>query len=700
MKLKTLLKSTLTALMLVTVVTSGQSQIIISQYYEGTSNNKWIELTNIGPDVDLTTNPIYLHMIGGKAAKDVTTSTSSLVASFNSGTWTSGSSKLVKNTNSVLPAYATADASHDYLSFNGAFDVVYTSTSDATTAGTAWAARTDMVCEVVGNLTTATSYLDISYVRNQNIVAGNTTFTVAEWTTYALADVDAATTNTTQRLGYHAFGSDKTAPFATFNPAKTATNVLIATPITITFDKAIRKLNDSPIVNTDLISPFVTLKEKNSGNAVDFTATIDDAKKVITIKPNAKLSNSMEYEVAITSVEDEVGNATETLSSTFTTMDASTPFVTNTTILEAKYYAGGNLNVTWTSANITNVKVELFDGAAYSEVVATTPAAEGKCSATIPATSKYGEKYKVRVSNVDGATVNSESSPFTVVAVANTIAGVKTAAKGDIVKYTGKATVTFTRSIAATDKSKAYSQKYIQDETAAILVYDNGAPAFITETYAIGEGISNIEGKIDDFSGLIELVPVATTGEKVTGNPTITPEVRTIVSITSADQCKLVKIENLTISATGNFATGTNYDVAGVANTVFAFRTAFAEADYIGTAIPTTPINVVCLVGQHNDVMQVTPRNLADITTVTGINDNDAVSTKVYPNPFTTDFKINAGKVVRYVTVSNMLGQKVMESAYNEAKITVAASDLKTGVYIVTVKFEDGTSTALRMAKK
>lgn len=431
------------------------------------------------------------------------------------------------------------------------------------------------------------------------------------------------------------------------------------------------------------------------GAATDITTLVPTITLSVgaTVNPLSGTTQNFTSPVVYT-VTAEDGTTTQTWTVTVTL--AST--IANTTTLAEKYYAGDNLTVTWTSANLTNVKVEWFDGTTWSDLAASVPATDGQYVIAIPAASKYGTAYKFRISDAAKTTVKAESNAITIIAVANTLAAVKTATVGDIVKYTGKATVTYARAIQG---NTPYTQKYIQDETAAILIYDNsGIPGFITDTYAIGEGISNIEGKIDSYKNLIEFVPQATTGEKVTGNPTITPEVRTIVSITSADQCKLVKIENLTISATGNFATGTNYDVAGVANTVFAFRTAFAEADYIGTAIPTTPINVVCLVGQYNDVMQVTPRNLADITTVTSINDDDAVSTKAFPNPFSTDFKINAGKVVRNVVVSNMLGQKVMERTYNEIEIEVPASDLRTGVYFVTVKFEDGTTSTLRMVKK
>ncbi|HPN23192.1 MAG TPA: T9SS type A sorting domain-containing protein, partial [Tenuifilaceae bacterium] len=58
--------------------------------------------------------------------------------------------------------------------------------------------------------------------------------------------------------------------------------------------------------------------------------------------------------------------------------------------------------------------------------------------------------------------------------------------------------------------------------------------------------------------------------------------------------------------------TRTNYDVVGQVNTAFVFRSAPDGSDYIGTAIPVHPFDLVCIVGQYNAVMQITPRSLAD----------------------------------------------------------------------------------------
>jgi len=623
-----------------------------------------------------------------------------------------------------------------------------------------------------------------------------------------------------------------------------------------------------------------------------------------TVNPTSGVAQNFTNAITYTvTAEDGTTSQDWIVTVTVTTPPKS---LTNTTTLAAKYYAGETINVTWNATSINSVKVEWFNGSTWSEVAASVPATDGQYALAIAANTTYSTAYKFRISNADDATLNAESAAITVIPTTTNLSDLLTLPANSFVKYTGKATVTYTRT--------SRNQKYIQDATGAVLIDDaTTAPGFISGTYAIGEGISNIEGKIVLYNGLVELVPTATTGEKVTGNPTITPEVRTIASLTHADQCKLVKIVNFSFAtptqfdATGKFVASKNYDVTGFANTAFVFRTAFSEANYIGGQVPTTAITTVGLVGQFNAVMQITARNLADIqsavatladltvngatvtgfnaatlaynvelpygstapviaatavtdatlaitqpatatsqaivvvtaqdgittqtytvdftvaapsidatvtstvytvnstdatitnvpfnetlatfkgniipaanatfevymsdgttvatnlqsgykviataqdgvtkktytvTLLTGIDSNEEVDvkaypnpfstefiinggkvvrnvtvsnmlgqkvmvrdynevvTKAFPNPFSTDFKINAGKVVRNVVVSNMLGQKVMERTYNEIEIEVPASDLRTGVYFVTVKFEDGTSSTLRMVKK
>ncbi len=120
--------------------------------------------------------------------------------------------------------------------------------------------------------------------------------------------------------------ADTTAPTVVFTPADATTDVSIYTNITITFNEAVRNLDNSTLENSDL-AQMITLKEDNaSGADVTFSATIDSEKKVITITPNPGtfefLKYNQDYYVSIaSSVEDSENNAIAFTSATFTTED-------------------------------------------------------------------------------------------------------------------------------------------------------------------------------------------------------------------------------------------------------------------------------------------------------------------------------------------------------------------------------------------
>jgi hypothetical protein len=296
------------------------------------------------------------------------------------------------------------------------------------------------------------------------------------------------------------------------------------------------------------------------------------------------------------------------------------------------YYAGDTVVLTWNSANVTNVLIEVSsdNGATWNSVVGPV-ASDGEEKVAIPGDADYSNQYLLRLIDASNATaIDLTDAAFTIKAVTSNLVDLLTMPNNALVKYVGKATVTYART--------ARNQKYIQDASGAVLIDDaTTAPGFVTGTYAIGDGITNIEGKIVLYNGLVELTPTATTGEPCVGNPVITPEVRTIESLTHLDQCKLVKIEKFSFATTGVYATSSafagskNYDITGYATAVFAFRTLFAESDYIGLEIPLAPVTAVCLVGQFNSTMQITARNLADITSTSA-----DITSSVYTVDFAT----------------------------------------------------------------
>jgi uncharacterized repeat protein (TIGR02543 family) len=402
-------------------------------------------------------------------------------------------------------------------------------------------------------------------------------------------------------------GVDNTPPVATFNPANGATDVAVDVHPTITFNEAIRNIDDSEITNANVAS-LLTLTDPSKG-AFPFTATIDGDKKVITITPNGDLANEVVYTVGIAPVEDASDNAALLQTASFTTISNTTPIITLTSTHTGPYYAGDEVVVTWTSANIETVVVQAW---VPSEGMWMTMASAGGVSGSaffdIPLDAQYSALYKLRVKPSDAETPVSESGTFKVRAVAMDLETVRGYLVNDEFRFDGTAIVTFTRPAGA----PSYNQKFIVDATAGMLIHD--ASTVITTPYAIGDGMSGLVARRAVFNQLVQIVPLADPGAPVSTGNEIVPELKTLSNITSADQGKLVKVNGVTFASSGTFAAGQNYTITDASKGSMFFRTQFAEADYIGQPIPQNPLDLVMLVGQYNADIQLSARSLTDIT--------------------------------------------------------------------------------------
>jgi hypothetical protein len=152
----------------------------------------------------------------------------------------------------------------------------------------------------------------------------------------ALSKSGFAFTPANRTVAVNVAAADTTAPTVVFLPADSATDVAINSTITLTFSEAVRNLDDSALADGDLAA-LITLKETNaSGANVAFTAVINAEKTVITITPNANLTNNQAYYVAIgASVEDAADNALVAVNATFTTVAAAPA---NSTVPETASY--------------------------------------------------------------------------------------------------------------------------------------------------------------------------------------------------------------------------------------------------------------------------------------------------------------------------------------------------------------------------
>ncbi len=485
--------------------------------------------------------------------------------------------------------------------------------------------------------------------------------------------VDGIRIATTWEEAVKAAGGDTTPPVPTFNPANGATDVAIDVQPTITFNEAIRNTDNSEITNANVAS-LLTLTDPSKG-AVPFTATIDGDKKVITITPDADLANEVEYTVSVAPVEDASDNATLLQTASFTTISNTTPVITLTSTHTGPYYANDEVTVTWTSANIETVLVQAWVPSENMWLtMASANGSAGTATFTIPADAQYSAAYKLRVKPSDAETPVSETGTIMVRAVALDLETVRGYLVNDEFRYDGTAIVTFTRPAGA----PGYNQKYIVDETAGMLIHD--ASTVITTPYAIGDGISGLVARRSVFNQLVQIVPLADPGAPVSTGNQIVPEVKTLSNISSADQGKLVLVNGVTFSNTGNFAAGQNYTITDASKASMIYRTQFAEADYIGQPIPQRPMDLIMLVGQFNADLQLSARSMADmeqypqLTVIAGPNGTVSNSSGYYPAE--TELDITAYPAEGYLFVNWTDGSSNVVSTDNPYTFNMPATDL------------------------
>lgn len=308
----------------------------------------------------------------------------------------------------------------------------------------------------------------------------------------------------------------------------------------------------------------------------------------------------------------------------------------------------------------------------------------------------------------------SATTQFTIAASINVanIAALRAGTLNGYYTLTGNAVVSHVRTPAGTvTVSTTRNQKFIQDATGGILIDDSAGK--ITTPFAMGDSMNNVSGQLVDFNGILELVPLQNQTVVSSGNA-LTAQNITIAALNAnvnTYESELISFNAITITGTVSagvvtpltagqlFTTSTNYNVFdGTTNGVL--RTGFAEADYIGTAVPTGTFNATAL--GYDNVSTATPpvltpqfiiRKLADIALLS-TQTNEIAGLKVYPNPVSNGvLHIESNlNTERTISLYNVLGKEVLNTTTSNNTINIAT--LNSGVYIV--KITEGGKTDTR----
>ncbi len=258
----------------------------------------------------------------------------------------------------------------------------------------------------------------------------------------------------------------------------------------------------------------------------------------------------------------------------------------------------------------------------------------------------------------------------------------KTADNSTIYQLTGEAVLTC--------KIANRFQKYIQDASAAILIDD--ATNLIGTNYNVGDGITGIKGKLENYFGLLEFHPIANPGAATSTLNVVTPLVLTAANLLDTTlmknhQAKLITLENITFTdanGSNKFVNGKKYRMTQGSTTDSLFYAYIFNIDYIALNLPSGIGNVTGVVNLNLNKYYITARNKNDISLLTGINEIGTNTIGIYPNPnngkFTVDVeKVNNGEIKVYSLIGSLILSQPIHASTTEFDLSAFAK----GMYFV-----------------
>ena len=268
------------------------------------------KVITINPSSDLNSSQVIYVAIGNTVENVCNTALSASSATF---TVTDSADPILSSSSPADEATAIAVDSNIVLTFNEAVDadsgnIIIVKSSDGSTVE---------AIDVTGSQVSGSGSTEITI---------NPSVTLDEQTAYHLT-IDETAFDDSSSNSYAGISdattinfttADGTAPTIIFNPADGDTGVGRDSNINIEFNEAVVNTNTSEITNSNIAS-LIALKDSNlNGSDLEFTATIDTDKKIITIDPNNNFSLGQTVYVSISAVEDASANETSLSSSTFT----------------------------------------------------------------------------------------------------------------------------------------------------------------------------------------------------------------------------------------------------------------------------------------------------------------------------------------------------------------------------------------------
>lgn len=216
---------------------------------------------------------------------------------------------------------------------------------------------------------------------------------------------------------------------------------------------------------------------------------------------------------------------------------------------------------------------------------------------------------------------------------AQTVADARNAAIGTTVTVSG----------IVTSGPSLGSVRYVQDATGGIAAFpgSGSTPGFAPD---MGDAIT-LTGTLTEYSGLLEITPISAFTVSSSGNALPEAQVISPNGVDESVEGRIVRLEGVTFSATGTFASDTYVMQSGGQQANLYLRTGHP---LIGTPIPAGAVDVTGIASQYDPSLpytsgyQLLPRSASDITPYGSIAILPPVSqSAIVPDGFTLQWQTN-----------------------------------------------------------
>jgi len=225
---------------------------------------------------------------------------------------------------------------------------------------------------------------------------------------------------------------------------------------------------------------------------------------------------------------------------------------------------------------------------------------------------------------------------------------------------------------------------FIQDGTgpwSGIYVYDYNNATSVN----VGDSV-RLQATVTEYYDFTELKNVKNFTVISSGN-TVTPTVITATQANTEDyEGVLVTVKNLTCVSTPSSSTFGVW--TGVNNSVEVKIDDFVCSMYAYTPTMNEIYDVTGVLDYGYSYYHINPRSANDVTTSSGVIENNLNNTKIYPIPANNNLTVSSEKEINSVELFNIVGAKILSYNVNSNNTNINVNSINAGVYFLKINFE------------